>query len=74
MSLEARLDELERRLAEIEAEWAKPEVAADPARSKVLGREQARISPIVDNYRALRDTRAALDSARHELHLSLIHI
>ena len=68
MSLEARLDELERRLAEIEAEWAKPEVAADPARSKVLGREQARISPIVDNYRALRDTRAALDSARHELH------
>ena len=67
MSLEARLDELERRLAEIEEEWSKPEVAADPARSRVLGREQAQISPIVDNYRALKEARAALGSARHEL-------
>ena len=67
MSLEARLDELERRLGEIEAEWAVPEVASDPARSKVLGREQARISPIVENYRSLKSARAELDSARHEL-------
>ena len=67
MSLEARLDELEQRLADIEAEWSKPEVASDPARSKVLGREQAQIRPIVENYRALRATRAALASARHEL-------
>ena len=54
MSLEARLDELERRLAEIEAEWSRPEVAADPERSRSLGREQAQIAPIVDNYRRLR--------------------
>ena len=67
MNLDARLDELERRLAEIEAEWAVPEVAGDRERSKKLGREQARIGPIVENYRALRASRAALGSARHEL-------
>jgi peptide chain release factor 1 len=67
MSLDARLDELERRLDEIEREWSRPEVAADPERSKVLGREQAQIGPVVANYRALREARAALDSARHEL-------
>ena len=53
MSLEARLDELERRLTEIEEEWSKPEVASDPARSKVLGRELAQIAPGVENSRAL---------------------
>jgi len=67
MSLDARLEELEHRLVEIEAEWAKPEVASDPEQSKRLGREQARIGPVVENYRALRANRAALASARHEL-------
>ena len=67
MSLDARLEELEQRLIDIEAEWAKPGVASDPALSRKLGREQAQIGPIVENYRALRATRAALDSARHEL-------
>ena len=67
MSLDARLDELEQRLLEIEAEWAKPEVSGDPELSRRLGREQARIAPIVENYRALRSTRASLESARHEL-------
>ena len=67
MSLDARLDELERRLIEIEAEWAKPEISADPELSKKLGREQRRIGPIVENYRALKAARAGLESARHEL-------
>jgi peptide chain release factor 1 len=64
MSLEARLEELERRLGEIEAEWARPEVAGDPARSRALGREQAQIGPIVDIHRQLRQVRAEHDSAR----------
>jgi peptide chain release factor 1 len=68
MSLDARLEELEGRLAEIEAEWSRPEVAADPEHSRILGREQARISPIVANYRALKEARAGIDSARRELH------
>ena len=67
MSLDARLDELERRLTEIEEEWSKPQVAADPVVSRKLGREQARIRPIVENYRALKAARATLESARHEL-------
>jgi peptide chain release factor 1 len=65
MSLELRLDQLERRLEEIQAEWARPEVAADPERSRQLGREQAQLSPVVEAYRALRALRASLDSARH---------
>lgn len=67
MSLEARLDELEQRLMDIEAEWSRPEVAADPERSRALGREQARIGPIVENHRRLRAIQAELESARHEL-------
>ena len=65
MSLEARLDALEQRLAEIEAEWARPGVAADLERSRELGREQAQLAPIVEEYRRLREVRAESDSARH---------
>ena len=63
MSLELRLDELERRLAEIESEWSRPEVASDPDRSRQLGREQSQLAPVVDQYRRLREVRATLDSA-----------
>jgi peptide chain release factor 1 len=66
VSLEARLDEVERRLAEIEAEWSQPGVASDPERSKALGREQARIAPIVANHRQLRAVREQLRAARRE--------
>jgi peptide chain release factor 1 len=66
MSLEARLDEVERRLAEIEAEWSRPEVAADPERSKALGREQAQLAPVVANHRQLRAVREQLRAARRE--------
>ena len=60
MSLEARLDEIERRLEEIEAEWSRPEVATDPERSKALGREQAQLAPVVDSHRRLRGVREQL--------------
>jgi peptide chain release factor 1 len=66
MSLEARLDEIERRLTEIEAEWSRPEVAADPERSKQLGREQAQLAPLVDNHRHMRAVREQLAAARRE--------
>ncbi|MDQ3938467.1 MAG: PCRF domain-containing protein, partial [Chloroflexota bacterium] len=64
MSLELRLDELERRLTDIEAEWSRPEVVADPEQSRRLGREQAQLTPIVETYRRLRRVRAELESAR----------
>ncbi|MEO7117841.1 MAG: peptide chain release factor 1, partial [Candidatus Limnocylindrales bacterium] len=66
MSLDDRLDELERRLEEIEAEWARPEISGDLERSKQLGREQARVAPVVERYREQRDNRAQLDAARRD--------
>ena len=66
MTLEARLDELERRLAELEAEWSRPDVATDPERSRSLGREQAQVGPIVENYRRLRQVREQLAGARSD--------
>jgi peptide chain release factor 1 len=66
VSLEARLDEIERRLAAIEAEWSRPEVAVDPERSRALGREQAQIAPIVESHRRLRAVREQLAAARRE--------
>src|SRR3954451_7588231 len=65
MSLELRLDELERRLEQIEAEGADPQVASDPERSRQLGREQSQLSPVVDAYRELRKVREQLESAQH---------
>jgi peptide chain release factor 1 len=64
MSLEARLDEIEQRLADIEAQWSRPEAATDQELARRLGREQAQLAPVVDEYRALRATRAALASVR----------
>ena len=66
MSLELRLDTLEQRLLEIEAEWSQPDVASDPDRSRKLGREQAQLAPVVDDYRRLRTVRGQLDAARRE--------
>ena len=66
MTLEARLDELEERLEDIEAEWTRPEVATDPERSRRLGREQARIAPVVANHRRLRRVREQLTAARRD--------
>ena len=66
MSLEERLDDIERRLTHIEQEWSDPEVASDPDRSRELGREQARLAPIVDDYRRLRAIRAQLETTRLE--------
>jgi len=66
MSLEDRLDEIERRLQAIEAEWADPTVASDPDMSRQLGREQAQLAPIVANHRELKETRAQLAAARKD--------
>ncbi len=66
MSFEDRLAEVEQRLIEIEAEWATPEVSADPERSRKLGQEHAQLAPVVADYRKLRETREQLAAARHE--------
>jgi peptide chain release factor 1 len=66
MSLEDRLDGLERRLVEIQAEWARPEVTADQDRSRRLDQEQAQLAPVVDDYRRLRTVREQLEAARRD--------
>jgi peptide chain release factor 1 len=66
VSLDGRLDEVERRLGEIEEEWARPEVAAEPDRMRELGREHARLAPVVEDYRRLRSVRDELSRARVE--------
>jgi peptide chain release factor 1 len=66
MNLELRLDTLEQRLIEIEAEWSRPEVSADHDLSRRLGQEQAQLAPVVDDYRRLRTVRAQLEAARRD--------
>jgi peptide chain release factor 1 len=64
MSLDDRLDALERRFAEIQADWTRPEIAGNPDQQRELGREQAQIEPVVSAYRRLKETRATLVAAR----------
>jgi peptide chain release factor 1 len=59
-----RLAELESRFEEIGRLLATPEVAADPAQLADLGREMARLEPIVAGLRLWRATRTQLDEAR----------
>jgi peptide chain release factor 1 len=66
VSLDDRLDEVERRFSEIETEWALPEVSANPDRMRELGREHARLSPVVEDYRRLRGVRDELSRAQAE--------
>jgi len=64
MSLDDRLEALERRFVEIENEWSQPEIASDPDQQRELGREQASLEPVVSAYRRLKETRATLTAAR----------
>ena len=65
MSLDDRLEALERRFVEIQDEWSRPEIAGDPDLQRELGREQSQLEPVVDAYRRLKETRAQL-AAAHE--------
>ncbi len=65
MSLDDRLEALERRFLEIEAEWSQPEISGDPDLQRELGREQSQLEPVVGAYRRLKETRAQL-AAAHE--------
>src|SRR6266480_2072073 len=64
MSLEDRLEALERRFGEIEAEFSRPEVGGDPDMQRVLGREHAQLQPVVAAHRRLKEIRAQIATAR----------
>jgi peptide chain release factor 1 len=62
--LDAKLDHLTRQYDEVSNQLASPEVHADPTQLRRLGRELARLEPVVAAYRELGDVRTQLDGAR----------
>ena len=62
--LDDRLAELARQYDEVQAQLADPEVTSDPDAIRRLGRELARLEPVVAAHRALSETRAELAGAR----------
>ena len=63
--LDVKLEGLARQYDDVSAQLATPEVHADPAALKRLGRELARLEPVVAAHRELEDVRAQLVGARH---------
>ena len=62
--LDARLREVVSQYEDVQAELATPEVSLDPERIRNLGRELARLEPVVEAFRALETTRTELAGAR----------
>ena len=62
--LEATLADVARQYDDLQAELARPESLADPNALKRLGRELARLQPVVEAFRELNDIRAELTGAR----------
>lgn len=62
--LDAKLAEVARQYDDVQARLAQPETSADPDALRRLGRELARLEPVVDAYRRLEETRAQLAGAR----------
>jgi peptide chain release factor 1 len=59
-----RLEEIEERYEQLTRELAAPEVAADPARLRDLGRRHAELHEVVTAYRAYRDALRQAEEAR----------
>jgi peptide chain release factor 1 len=66
--LDAKLAELALQYDEVGRQLGTPEVLADPNQLRRLGRELARLEPVVAAYRELRDVRGQLAGARDMLH------
>ena len=63
-TLADRLDDMDRRLTEVEGQISDPAVMADPRRFPPLLREHGRLQKIVTPWRELRDLREQLAEAR----------
>ena len=62
--LDGKLDDLARQLDDVDAQLTTPEVLSDPAQLRRLGRERARLEPVVAAYRELGEVREQLEGAR----------
>src|SRR4051812_21856677 len=63
-ALDEKLTEVARQFDDLGAELARPEVSTDPGELRRLGRELARLEPVVDAFRRLETTRTELAGAR----------
>ncbi|HEY7735274.1 MAG TPA: peptide chain release factor 1 [Candidatus Limnocylindrales bacterium] len=61
--LDATLGDVARQYDDLQAELARPETATDPDALRRLGRELARLQPVVDAFRRLQSTREELRGA-----------
>jgi peptide chain release factor 1 len=64
LSIDAKLDDVARQYDQLTAELSLPETSADPAALKRLGKELARLAPVVEAYRRLERVREDLAGAR----------
>jgi peptide chain release factor 1 len=62
--IDAKLADVARQYDDLGAELAKPEVSSDPDALRRLGRELARLEPVVAAFRRLQDVRSQLVGAR----------
>jgi peptide chain release factor 1 len=62
--IDAKLLEVAAQYDAVQADLAKPETSADPSEIRRLGRELARLEPVVEAFRRLQETRAELAGAR----------
>jgi len=62
--LDARLADVARQYDDLQAELARPETSADVDAIRRLGKEMARLEPVVAAFRRLEAVRAELDGAR----------
>jgi len=62
--LDDKLAEVARQYDDVQAQLVRPETSTDPDAIRRLGRELARLEPVVDAYRRLEATRAELAGAR----------
>ena len=65
VNLDAKLADIAVQYDDVSRQLATPEVLGDPSQLKRLGRELARLEPVVQAYRELGDVRSQLDGARH---------
>ena len=62
--LDARLRDVVAQYEDVQTRLATPEVTSDPDAIRTLGRELARLEPVVQAFRALESTRHELAGAR----------
>jgi peptide chain release factor 1 len=62
--LDDKLSEVARQYDDVQAQLARPEVSADPSEIRRLGRELARLEPVVEAFRRLEAVRGELADLR----------